>query len=69
MIKPPQGIPEIEMTIAQHPLYADDPAIQWFKDEIQEYARAMMTMDERWALLINLLFGKFVADIAPNRDR
>lgn len=46
MIKPPQGIPEIEMTIAQHPLYADDPAIQWLKDEIQEYARAMMTTGE-----------------------
>ncbi|MBE9398985.1 LysR family transcriptional regulator [Pontibacterium sp. N1Y112] len=43
IVTPPEGIPEIEMTIVQHPLYAEDPAIQWLKQEVQGYARAMMT--------------------------
>jgi len=41
-VSPPEGIPGVEMTVVQHPLYAKDPAIQWLKQEIQEYARAMM---------------------------
>lgn len=47
MITPPEGIPEVAMTMAQHPLYAEDPAIQWLKKEIQEYARTMMATGER----------------------
>ena len=41
MVQPPTGIPEVEMTIVQHPLFADDPAIQWLKEEIQACGKVL----------------------------
>lgn len=43
IVTPPKGMPEIEMTIIQHPLYADDPAITWLKQEIQNYGLKLMS--------------------------
>ncbi|MGB0466922.1 MAG: LysR family transcriptional regulator [Pontibacterium sp.] len=42
IVSPPAGIPETRMTIIQHPLYAEDPAIQWLKNIIQNHTRTIM---------------------------
>ncbi|EAR60302.1 LysR family transcriptional regulator [Neptuniibacter caesariensis] len=39
VIEPPEQMPQIDMTIIQHPLYEDDPAIRWLKEEIKQYGQ------------------------------
>lgn len=37
IVQPPKGMPQIEMTLVQHPLYANDPGITWLKREIMGF--------------------------------
>ncbi|MBY4678165.1 LysR family transcriptional regulator [Marinobacterium sp. CAU 1594] len=34
MVQPPAGLDSVEMTLIQHPLYAQDPAVCWLRREI-----------------------------------
>lgn len=38
MVAPPQELPALNMTLIQHGLYANDPAIVWLKQSLLEYA-------------------------------
>lgn len=35
MVSPPEGLDAVDMTLIQHPLYAQDPAIVWLREQIE----------------------------------
>jgi len=39
MVAPPQELPALNMTLIQHGLYANDPAIVWLTDELSAFAK------------------------------
>ncbi|WP_286239095.1 LysR family transcriptional regulator [Neptuniibacter halophilus] len=41
-VEPPAELPAIDMTIVSHPLYAEDPAIIWLKEEIQAFGQRLI---------------------------
>lgn len=41
MVKPPKGIPPINMTLVQHPLYSEEPSVSWLAKHIQEFSHTL----------------------------
>lgn len=41
IVKPPKGIPSINMTMVHHPLYSDDPAVSWLMKHIQTFTQSI----------------------------
>ncbi|GAA6133933.1 LysR family transcriptional regulator [Oceaniserpentilla sp. 4NH20-0058] len=39
MVKPPKGIPSINMTLVQHPLYSEEPSVSWLTKHIQTFSQ------------------------------
>ena len=41
IVKPPKGIPAINMTMVHHPLYTQDPAVNWLSKHIQDFSQSI----------------------------
>ena len=42
IVRPPQGLPAIDMTLVQHPLYAKDPGLVWLKQALSDFVQAKL---------------------------
>lgn len=43
IVMPPSGLPAIDMTLVQHPLYAKDSGIIWLKQALSDYVQELST--------------------------
>ena len=41
IVKPPKGIPAINMTMVHHPLYSEDPAVNWLAKHIHDFSQSI----------------------------
>lgn len=39
IVTPPKGVPVINMTMVHHPLYSEDPAVNWLAKHIQTFSK------------------------------
>ena len=46
VVAPPKGIPSIEMTTIHHPLFDNDPGLQWLKEQIYLLGRLRSGMNK-----------------------
>jgi len=46
IVTPPKGIPPLHMTMVHHPLYSEEPSVQWLAKHIQLFSQSLNWQDK-----------------------